>query len=29
VDYHDIWVIPLGNPDAHKVVELGGNSPEW
>src|SRR5215213_1323325 len=29
VDYHDIWVIPLGNPDAHKVVEFGGNSPIW
>ena len=29
VDYHDIWVIPLGNPDAHKVVELGGDSPYW
>jgi len=29
VDYHDIWVIPLGNPDAHKVVELGGDYPLW
>jgi carboxypeptidase T len=29
VDYHDIWVIPLGNPDAHKVVESGGNYPIW
>jgi carboxypeptidase T len=29
VDYHDIWVLPLGNPDGHKVVELGGNSYSW
>src|SRR4051794_22209469 len=29
VDYHDIWGIPLGNPHAHKVVELGGDSPCW
>lgn len=29
VDYYDIWVIPLGNPDGHKVVEFGGNSPIW
>jgi len=29
VDYHDIWVIPLGNPDGHKVVESGGDSPIW
>lgn len=21
VDYQDIWVIPMGNPDAHKLVE--------
>lgn len=29
VDDLDIWVIPLGNPDAHRVVELGGASPLW
>lgn len=25
VDYHDIWVIPLLNPDGHHIVESGGD----
>ncbi len=25
VDWHEIWVIPLANPDAHWLVELGAN----
>lgn len=29
VDYLDIWVIPLGNPDARRLVELGGAAPYW
>lgn len=29
VDYQDIWVIPLGNPDGHKIVEQGGDYPLW
>jgi hypothetical protein len=24
VDYHDIWVIPMLNPDGHHIVESGG-----
>jgi carboxypeptidase T len=24
VDYHDIWVIPILNPDGHHIVEAGG-----
>jgi hypothetical protein len=27
VDYHDIWVVPMANPDAHHLVEAGGNQP--
>ena len=29
VDYHDIWVVPMHNPDGHHIVEAGGggNSP--
>ena len=27
VDYHDIWVMPMVNPDGHHMVEAGGNSP--
>jgi hypothetical protein len=29
VDYQDIWVIPMFNPDGHHIVESGGggNSP--
>src|SRR5436190_1890373 len=31
VDYHDIWVMPMVNPDGHHIVESGGggNSPYW
>ncbi len=25
VDYHDIWVVPMANPDGHHIVEAGGN----
>jgi carboxypeptidase T len=24
VDYHDIWVLPILNPDGHHIVEAGG-----
>ncbi|HUS14155.1 MAG TPA: M14 family zinc carboxypeptidase, partial [Chloroflexia bacterium] len=24
VDYHDIWVVPMANPDGHHIVESGG-----
>jgi len=24
VDYHDIWVMPMFNPDGHHIVEAGG-----
>ncbi|HMA35388.1 MAG TPA: M14 family zinc carboxypeptidase [Chloroflexia bacterium] len=24
VDYHDIWVVPMLNPDGHHIVESGG-----
>src|SRR6476469_7345346 len=27
VDYNDIWVMPMLNPDGHHVVEQGGNMP--
>ncbi len=27
VDYADIWVMPMLNPDGHHMVEFGGNSP--
>jgi carboxypeptidase T len=27
VDYHDIWVVPMVNPDAHHIVEAGGDTP--
>jgi len=27
VDYHDIWVMPMFNPDGHHMVEAGGNNP--
>jgi hypothetical protein len=27
VDHHDIWVMPMTNPDGHHIVEAGGNSP--
>jgi hypothetical protein len=27
VDYHEIWVMPVLNPDGHHIVEAGGNSP--
>ncbi|HKP51598.1 MAG TPA: M14 family zinc carboxypeptidase [Chloroflexia bacterium] len=27
VDYHDIWVVPMANPDGHHMVEFGGNNP--
>jgi hypothetical protein len=31
VDYHDIWVVPMLNPDGHHIVEAGGggNSPYY
>ena len=31
VDYHDIWVMPMFNPDGHHIVEAGGggSSPYW
>ncbi|PZR99891.1 MAG: hypothetical protein DLM69_06935, partial [Candidatus Chloroheliales bacterium] len=31
VDYHDIWVMPMVNPDGHHIVEAGGggNSPYY
>ncbi len=27
VDWHDIWVVPMLNPDGHHIVEAGGNNP--
>jgi carboxypeptidase T len=27
VDYHDIWIIPLSNPDGHHIVEAGPSQP--
>ncbi len=27
VDYNDIWVIPMLNPDGHHITELGGDQP--
>jgi hypothetical protein len=27
VDYHDIWIVPVLNPDGHHIVEAGGDSP--
>jgi hypothetical protein len=27
VDYQDIWVVPMVNPDGHHIVEAGGSSP--
>jgi hypothetical protein len=27
VDYQDIWVVPMLNPDGHHIVEAGGSSP--
>jgi carboxypeptidase T len=27
VDHHEIWVMPMLNPDGHHMVEAGGNSP--
>jgi carboxypeptidase T len=27
VDYQDIWVVPMVNPDGHHMVEFGGNNP--
>jgi hypothetical protein len=27
VDYHDLWVVPVSNPDGHWYTELGNNSP--
>ncbi len=27
VDWHDIWVMPMLNPDGHHMVEAGGNNP--
>jgi hypothetical protein len=31
VDYHDIWVMPMFNPDGHHIVEAGGggSNPYW
>ncbi len=29
VDYQDIWVMPIANPDGHHIVEAGGNSPYY
>jgi carboxypeptidase T len=31
VDYHDIWVMPMLNPDGHHIVEAGGggSNPYW
>ncbi len=29
VDYQDIWVMPMVNPDGHHIVEAGGNSPYY
>ena len=29
VDYQDIWVVPMLNPDGHHIVEAGGNSPYY
>jgi hypothetical protein len=27
VDWHDIWIVPMLNPDGHHMVEAGGNNP--
>jgi carboxypeptidase T len=27
VDHHEIWVMPMLNPDGHHMVEAGGNNP--
>ncbi len=27
VDYQDIWIMPMVNPDGHHMVEAGGNNP--
>jgi hypothetical protein len=27
VDYHDIWVVPMANPDGRHVAEAGNNAP--
>ena len=27
VDWHEIWVVPLANPDGHRLVELGAQEP--
>jgi hypothetical protein len=27
VDYHDVWVVPLVNPDGHHIAEAGGEQP--
>ncbi len=29
VDWHDIWIMPMFNPDGHHMVEAGGNSPYY
>ncbi|MDQ2808383.1 MAG: choice-of-anchor J domain-containing protein [Chloroflexota bacterium] len=29
VDYQDIWVMPMLNPDGHHIVEAGGSSPYY
>src|SRR5436190_3657016 len=29
VDYHDIWIVPMLNPDGHHIVEAGGASPYY
>jgi hypothetical protein len=29
VNYHEIWVMPILNPDGHHMVESGGNNPTF
>jgi hypothetical protein len=29
VDHHEIWVMPVLNPDGHHIVSSGGNSPYY
>jgi murein tripeptide amidase MpaA len=29
VDHHDIYVMPMLNPDGHRMVEAGGNNPYY
>src|SRR5947207_3798588 len=29
LDYHDIWIMPMANPDGHHIVEAGGGNPYY